>query len=249
MSFFKSLFAKNKEAKSPLDLGLFQVDIHSHLIPGIDDGSRNMDETIAMLAKFESLGYRKVITTPHIISDYYKNTPEIIRSGLDNVRNVASTLGLKIAIDAAAEYYFDETFLSKIENNEEILTFGDKYVLFEFSFMDRPVQEEKLFFELQSRGFVPVVAHFERYLFLKGNIEEAFKWREQGVKIQLNLNSLTDHYGPVVKKQARDLIDSGQIDFVGTDCHRIDHLLLLETNLKDPFLHKLTKLELLNEHL
>lgn len=249
MSFLKSLFTKKQDKLPPIDLAQFKVDIHSHLIPGIDDGSRSMDESIAMLAKFESLGYQKVITTPHIISDYYKNTPEIIRSGLDDVRKTASSLGLKIEIEAAAEYYYDETFLKKIESNEEILTFGENYVLFEFSFMDRPSQVEKLFFALQSKGYIPVVAHFERYLFLKGDISEAFKWREQGVKIQLNLNSLTDHYGPNVKKQAFDLIDSAQVDFVGTDCHRMDHLLMLENNLSNSYMHKLAKLDLINHRL
>lgn len=248
MSLFGSLFSR-KVSLDPIDLGTLQVDIHSHLIPGIDDGARSMDESIAMLAKFESLGYKKVITTPHILQDYYKNTPEIILSGLDQLRNTATKIGLTIQIDAAAEYYYDDSFFSKLTNGEEILTFGDNYVLFEFSFIDRPSGVDKLFFELLSRGYKPVVAHFERYLFLNGDISLAKEWREKGVRIQLNLNSLTDHYGPIVKEQARKLIDSEQIDFVGTDCHRMQHLLLLENNLKDPYLHKILKLNLLNHDL
>ena len=127
--------------------------MHSHLIPGIDDGSKSIDESIAMLAKFESLGYKKVITTPHIMSDYFRNTPEIIMSGLDDVRNEVSKLNLNIEIDAAAEYYFDESLMERLNKKEKLLTFGDNYILFEFSFHSEPNQIDKLIFELLTQGY------------------------------------------------------------------------------------------------
>ena len=249
MSFFSNLFHKKQPDLKDLDLSVFKTDIHSHLIPGIDDGAQNMDESIAMLAKFESLGYKKVVTTPHIMSDYFKNDSNTILNGLSRLNEVKDKLNLKIEVDAAAEYYYDETLLERLNNNEKLLTFGDNYVLFEFSFHTEPPEPEKLFFELLTKGYKPVLAHFERYLFLKGNIDRVFKWREKGVNIQLNLNSLTGHYGPQIKQQARALIDAEQVDFVGTDCHRMDHLLLLEKNLKSPYLHKLAALPLKNQEL
>ncbi len=249
MSFFSNLFHKKQPDLKDLDLSVFKTDIHSHLIPGIDDGAQNMDESIAMLAKFESLGYKKVVTTPHIMSDYFKNDSNTILDGLSRLNEVKDKLNLKIEVDAAAEYYYDETLLERLNNNEKLLTFGDNYVLFEFSFHTEPPEPEKLFFELLTKGYKPVLAHFERYLFLKGNIDRVFKWREKGVNIQLNLNSLTGHYGPQIKQQARALIDAEQVDFVGTDCHRMDHLLLLEKNLKLPYLHKLALFPLKNKEL
>ena len=249
MSFFSILFRKKQPDLKDLDLSVFKTDIHSHLIPGIDDGAQNMDESIAMLAKFESLGYKKVVTTPHIMSDYFKNDSNTILDGLSRLNEVKDKLNLKIEVDAAAEYYYDETLLERLNNNEKLLTFGDNYVLFEFSFHTEPPEPEKLFFELLTKGYKPVLAHFERYLFLKGNIDRVFKWREKGVNIQLNLNSLTGHYGPQIKQQARALIDAEQVDFVGTDCHRMDHLLLLEKNLKLPYLHKLALFPLKNKEL
>ena len=114
MGLFGSIFSKKESQRDPIDLSVFKVDMHSHLIPGIDDGSKSMDETIVMLAKFESLGYKKVITTPHIMSDYYKNTPEIILGKLEEVKKAAKELNLSIEIEAAAEYYFDETLLEKL---------------------------------------------------------------------------------------------------------------------------------------
>ena len=136
-------FFKKKKQLEPIDLGQIAVDMHSHLIPGIDDGSKSMDESIAMLAKFQHLGYRKVITTPHVMFDYYRNTPEIILSGLEQVRETAAKLGLDIEIEAAAEYYFDEYFLELIAK-KELLTFGDNYVLVEFAFQGKPMYENEM---------------------------------------------------------------------------------------------------------
>ena len=239
MGLFSNLF-KKKEVLPPFDLGRFKSDMHSHLIPGIDDGAQDMDQTIAMLAKFESLGYKKVVTTPHIMTDSFPNNPEIILSGLEKVKNEIKKVGIEIEIEAAAEYYFDETLMPKIKN-KELLTFGDNYVLVEFAFHSPPQFLNQLFFELKTHGYRPVIAHFERYLYYLGKIDKAEKWRSEGINTQINLNSLFGQYGPEVQKQAEKLIDEGQFDFVGTDCHRIEHLMILEKNLSSPYLHKIGK--------
>ena len=239
MGLFSNLF-KKKEVLPPFDLGRFKSDMHSHLIPGIDDGAQDMDQTMAMLAKFESLGYKKVVTTPHIMTDSFPNNPEIILSGLEKVKNEIKKVGIEIEIEAAAEYYFDETLMPKIKN-KELLTFGDNYVLVEFAFHSPPQFLDQLFFELKTHGYRPVIAHFERYLYYLGKIDKAEKWRSEGINIQINLNSLFGQYGPEVQKQAEKLIDEGQFDFVGTDCHRIEHLMILEKNLSSPYLHKIGK--------
>ena len=239
MGLFSNLF-KKKEVLPPFDLGRFKSDMHSHLIPGIDDGAQDMDQTIAMLAKFESLGYKKVVTTPHIMTDSFPNNPEIILSGLEKVKNEIKKVGIEIEIEAAAEYYFDETLMPKIKN-KELLTFGDNYVLVEFAFHSPPQFLDQLFFELKTHGYRPVIAHFERYLYYLGKIDKAENWRSEGINIQINLNSLFGQYGPEVQKQAEKLIDEGQFDFVGTDCHRIEHLMILEKNLSSPYLHKIGK--------
>lgn len=232
------LFRKKPEPLAPFDLSRIKVDIHSHLIPGIDDGSQDMDQTIAMLAKFESMGYKKVITTPHVMTDSFPNTPETILGGLEDVRREMKNAGLTIQIEAAAEYYFDETLMPKIRN-KELLTFGDNYALVEFAFHSPPQYVDQLFFEMQTKGYRPVVAHFERYMYYLGKIDQAKEWRQKGINIQVNLNSLTGHYGPDIRKQAEKLIDEGEFDFVGTDCHRIEHLMLLENSLSMPYFHKI----------
>jgi len=245
----KRLFRRQNKQLHPADLSLLQADMHSHLIPGIDDGSKNMDETIAMLAKFESLGYKKVVTTPHIMSDYYKNTPEIILGGLKDVRETASKLGLQIQIEAAAEYYFDDAFIKSLQSKEELLTFGDRFLLFEFSFHEAPGQTEAMIFEMITQKYQPILAHFERYTYYLGSVDKARELRDRGINIQVNINSLTGHYGPEIKKQGERLIDAGLVDFLGSDCHRIEHLMKIENAARLPYIHKALELPLKNKSL
>ena len=247
MGLFGFFSAKPKN-RVALDLSKIKVDMHSHLIPGIDDGAQNMEETIAMLAKFEALGFSKIITTPHIKHPSYPNSSAIILSGLNEVRNQMKELGISLTLEAAAEYYYDESFLEKVKSRD-LLTFGDNYVLFEFSFYHTPTFVDVLFDELIKAGYKPVIAHFERYLYFLGSIEKAVEWRKRGVNIQVNLLSLTGHYGMEIKKQAEMLIDACEFDFVGSDCHRMEHLTLLEASLTLPQLEKLNNYLLKNKFL
>ncbi len=228
MNFITNLFRSS--SKSTFDLSQLGVDMHSHLIPGIDDGSPSMDHTIAMLAKFEQMGFRKVITTPHILNDVHPNTPETILGGLADVRAEIQRLGMSIEIEAAAEYYCDETFLPLIEQNK-ILSFGQNLVLMEFGFLSPSQYEAQALFNLQVAGYVPVIAHYERYPYYFGDFKKVDELRERNILIQVNLNSLTGHYGPGVKKMAEQLIKNKQVDFLGTDCHRMEHLMMIERNL------------------
>jgi tyrosine-protein phosphatase YwqE len=247
MNFLNSLFGPKKR-KIPFDLATLGVDMHSHLIPGIDDGAPTMDHSIAMLNKFAQLGYRKVITTPHILGEVHPNTPEIILDGLAKVRQEIQELQIPIELEAAAEYYCDETFLPKIKA-KRLLSFGHNYVLMEFSMLSPSQYEAQALFELQVAGYTPVLAHFERYPYFHGNFEKVRELRERNIKIQVNLGSLSGHYGSGVQKMAEELIKKGLVDFLGSDCHRMEHLLLLENHLDLPIFNDIEKLQLLNQQL
>lgn len=244
MGFIKKLFTKSKPL-SPIDFSMFQADMHSHILPGIDDGSKEMDETIAMILKLKELGYKRLVFTPHVMMHYYPNEPELIFEKLNAVRAECKNLGIEMELDAAAEYYYDETFYEKVKE-KNILTFGNNYVLFEFPFTTKPLLIENLFFDLKNNNYKPVLAHFERYLYFHDTPQIAEEYRNRGVLIQLNLLSLTGHYGPHILKQAKYLVDHQLVDFVGTDCHRIEHLMILERNASNPYFHKLKDLNLLN---
>lgn len=236
----------NRPKKEAADLGgSLQVDIHSHLLPGIDDGAPTMDHTIGMLRKFEELGYKKLIFTPHVMSGVYDNSSNLILSKLEEVQKVSKDLGLNLILEASAEYYFDETFFDRIRNRD-LLPFHGNHILFEFSFRNQPSQVEDVVFQLKSAGYQPVLAHFERYLYYHPSVEMAESLRERSCMIQVNLNSFTGHYGPEIKKQAIRLLEAGVIDLLGTDCHRIQHLELLERSLKDPIFHRLLKEKIVN---
>lgn len=238
-------FLKSKPQLQPVDLSLLKTDLHSHLLPGIDDGAKTMDHALGMLVKFEELGYRKVITTPHIMQGAYDNTAVIILEKLTELRQAATEVGLKIEIEASAEYYFDETLFERIKA-KDLLPFHTNCILFECSFRNEPSQLEELIFALQASGYQPVIAHFERYVYYHGSLTMAQRMRELGVWIQLNVNSLTGHYGPEVKKQGEALIEAGLVDIAGSDCHRIEHLRLLEGHLTLPSLYQLLQLPLKN---
>lgn len=235
----------SKKPSFPINLSVLQVDIHSHLLPGIDDGAPTLDHSIGMLRRFEELGYKKLIITPHIMSGVYDNTSAVILEKLEEVKVAAKQAGIPLQLEASAEYYLDETLLERVRTND-LLPFHGNHILFECSFRSESQHVDTLIFQLLSKGYQPVIAHFERYVYYHNRIKEAQRLRDNGVYIQLNINSLTGHYGPAVKKQAVLLVKNKLVDIVGSDCHRIEHLNLLEKHLSDQEMHDLMELELKN---
>lgn len=223
MSFFSRVFGQSAKSSVAVDLSLLKCDMHSHFIPGIDDGAKTMEESIAMLREFSALGYKKVITTPHIMSDAYRNTPEIILGGLAQVRVALKTANVPIEIDAAAEYYLDFDFERKVEE-KKILTFGNNYVLFELSFVNTPDNLHGVIFKMLTNGYKPILAHPERYNFWHQDFKKYEELVEKGVLLQLNLNSLSGHYGPATQKIAERMIEANMISFLGSDCHHMGHI-------------------------
>jgi protein-tyrosine phosphatase len=250
MSFLKNIFRRKEDISYPpiSDFSSFAVDMHSHLIPGIDDGSKTMDESIALIKKYIDLGYKKLITTPHIMSDSYRNTPDIIMGGLDKLRAAVKAEGLTIDLDAAAEYYFDEDF-TKFIKEKRLLPISGKYVLFEVSYINSPDNISQVIFDIQIAGFIPVLAHPERYPFWYHKFEEYHKFKEAGVLLQLNTNSLTGYYGPEAKKLGERLVNERMIDFIGSDMHGERHMLALERSLNEKHLWKLAAQGLKNSSL
>jgi len=213
-------FSKKEEVLFPLDFSVLKTDIHSHFIPGIDDGSSNMQTTVELISKMKELGYTKVITTPHVMSDMYKNSSEEILAGLSDVRAALREQNINIKVDASAEYYIDFEFQEKIEKTK-FLTFGDSYILIELPFSQAPNLLSETIFRLQLEGYQVVLAHPERYgYYTKQNYNEL---TDRGVLFQINLLSLIGYYSNSIKKRAEHLISNKQVSFVGTDCHNMTH--------------------------
>ncbi|WP_254846428.1 tyrosine-protein phosphatase [Hymenobacter sp. CRA2] len=224
--------------------------MHSHLLPGLDDGAETVEQSVELLRKLQSFGYRKLIMTPHIMGDFYRNTPAGIRGALAQVQAAATAAGIEVELACAAEYYLDEALVRRLETGEELLSFGEKrYVLFETSYINEPFNLQEVVFGLQSAGYQPVLAHPERYTYLYGRFPDLEKIKANGALLQLNLNSLVGYYSSGAKRVAEKLIDSGMVDFVGTDTHNLKHTAALERVLQSDYLTKLLRLPLRNTEL
>jgi tyrosine-protein phosphatase YwqE len=162
-----SIFKKRTAAKN--DFSGLHTDMHSHLLPGIDDGATDAGNSIALIKGLEDLGYGKFIATPHIFWDMYKNDPTTINAAHQSLKSEMQANGINSPIYAAAEYYMDEHFDSLLENKVPLLPIKDNMVLVEFSFVSAPVNVKDQLFQLQINGYQPILAHPERYLYLGGN--------------------------------------------------------------------------------
>jgi len=209
--------------KDPIPLPKLLVDIHSHLIPGIDDGAKNMGESLAFLRVLESLGYKKLITTPHIMVDAYDNSTQSIQNGLRVLSNKAKEAGIKLEIEAAAEYYLDEGFLEHLHSGN-ILTISGEYILFETSYIAKPLQFDAIVSEIFSAGYKPLLAHPERYRYINHLETEYRALKDKGIFFQVNINSFGGHYGKEAKIKADFLNKNGMIDFLGSDTHHMKQL-------------------------
>ena len=225
MSFLKNIFGKkkHKELREPIDLGILHTDIHSHLIPGIDDGSKTMEESILLIREMHNLGYKKLITTPHIMNDYYKNTPIIINEGLKKLKEAITKENIDIEIEAAAEYMLDDGFEDKLKAGN-LLTFGNNYILVEMSYMTEFPNLSSILFELQTEGYKVVLAHPERYNYWHHTFEKYQELRDRDVYLQMNINSLTGWYSPESRKTAKKLLENNMIQFLGSDLHNEQYL-------------------------
>lgn len=218
-----------KKKQIPLDQFFPEgfVDIHSHLLPGIDDGAKNMDETIALLQKMSSYGIKHFITTPHILGNVYPNTPKIIQQQLQLVQDEFLKRNLTdFSIQAAAEYMIDERFMDILEK-DPLLTLKDNFVLVEMSYYSPPLQLYDALFQMQLKGYKPILAHPERYFSYHHDFRSYYKLKTAGCLFQLNLLSLTEHYGKYVQNIAKKLLRENLYDFVGSDTHHVNHLELL----------------------
>lgn len=237
-----------KRKTAALESGL-TTDVHSHLLPGLDDGVKSFEEAEEVIREFQKLGYRKLITTPHVRQDHFRNTPEIIQSKLDELNQYLASRNMHITIEAAAEYYLDEKLVEWLENDSPLLTFGNKYLLFETNFLSEPLNLKEFIFLAFTKGYKPVLAHPERYLYLQNNLEKIQDLADRGVLFQVNIGSLAGFYSKPIQSLAGKLIDLGYIHLLGSDCHHLQHVLLIDKVRQSRYFKKALTLSLLNNSL
>lgn len=217
-SFFSS------KSKPAVDLSAIHTDMHSHLLPGIDDGSPDVETSLELMKGLQDLGLKKFITTPHILWDLYRNDDASIGDALSVLETEAEHKRFPMAISAAAEYMMDDHFAGLLRNKHPLRSFAGNHVLVEFSFVSQPFEWKEMLFDLQIQGYQPVLAHPERYSYLGSHVAPFQEIADMGVLLQVNLNSLTGYYGKPAFALAQGLIKNKMVSLVGTDLHHTRHL-------------------------
>lgn len=212
----------------------YHIDIHSHLLPGIDDGAKTFGDTLRLTQALQDIGISEFITTPHIIQHVWDNTHEQI---LDKKTTTVLELeknNITVPFKAAAEYLMDDQFVQLFQSNN-LLTLKENYVLVEMSYINPPIQLYSILFDLQVAGYIPVLAHPERYLFYHNNFNEYHKLKRAGCLFQLNLLSVVGYYGTAITKIAEQLLQKDMYTYVGSDVHHDNHINAFKqkVNLKD----------------
>ena len=224
-----SIFRKTPHYQ--IDFSGLHCDMHSHLIPGIDDGAPDMETSLELIKGLSDLGYKKIITTPHIMWDIYKNTHEIIQAGCASVVDQLKEKKIPVTFSAAAEYFMDDYFNEFLKGDKPLLTLSGNFVLVEFSFVSHPVEIKEILFTLQIKGYQPVIAHPERYLYFGGVNKNWYDdMKDAGCLFQLNILSLSGSYGKAPQQLANYLIGKKYIDLIGTDLHNERHLEMLRSS-------------------
>jgi tyrosine-protein phosphatase YwqE len=233
MSFLSFVLNNNQNS-------LVYTDIHSHLIPSIDDGAKDLERSIELILSLKEMNYKKLITTPHV-SDMFPNSSRQICDGFEILKAELLKREIDIEIEVAAEYYADEHF-KELLKERDILTFGkEKYLLFELSYFTLPHDLESLIYDIKLAGYTPVLAHPERYVYFHDSLEEYKKLKEMGVLFQINLTSMSNYYSLAITKMVKELIMQGFVDFIGTDVHHRGHTKALQKALSSSLYSKIFK--------
>lgn len=214
-----SFFKKKSRLKDLIPQGF--VDIHSHILYGLDDGAKSLEDTKRLIDDLQSLGFDKFIATPHTTPLVWDNTKEGISNQYQKILSELNFDNTKLRV--ASEYLMDESFLHRL-SSEKLLTLKDNYVLVEMSYINPPIQLFEIIMELNSQGYQPILAHPERYNFYKNEYSSFKRLKQAGCLFQLNLLSTTGYYGSGIVAVAEYLLKEKMYDFVGSDVHHSRHI-------------------------
>ena len=223
-------FFHRRTKHNETDLHRLGADMHSHLIPGIDDGAPDMDTAVLMIKSMMKLGYHKLITTPHIQGEMYRNTPAVIKAGCQRVIERLAADKIQVDFSAAAEYFVDEHFEEILKSDEPLLTIHGNLVLIEFSFIREPQELKETLFKLQIKGYQPIIAHPERYLYFGAHKSWYDDMKGIECLFQLNILSLCGYYGKGQEELAQYLIRKKYVNLIGTDLHNIRHAQIIKAS-------------------
>lgn len=222
----------NQPSPARVEFSELGWDLHSHMVPGVDDGAADLEAALAMVKGMAKLGYHGLVITPHIMADLYPNTPETLRPAFARLVQAVEEQNIPMKLHLAAEYHLDHEFMAAMEHGE-LLTIPwaqggvrKKLILVEFGFHQPPEKAmvEEALFTLQTRGLTPLLAHCERYPYLHADDGLLALWAERGGWLSVNAASLGGAYGPETKAMAERAMDRGWVSFVCSDAHGERHV-------------------------
>ena len=200
------------------------IDIHTHILPGIDDGSKSFEQSLMMAKEAQEAGFTDIITTSHYMTNIYEANTNVRIDLIEKYRELLASNNINIKIYNGAEIYFSDDFPELI-NNGVIPTLADSnYVLFELPLQSKITYVDSTIFKLKHMGYIPIIAHPERYVVVQNDIKLAFDWVESGALLQLNYGSALGFYGRNAKKTFYKLLKNDLITFLGSDNHRTEQI-------------------------
>ena len=223
------MFSFLRKSKNPEQL-FWHTDMHCHVVPGVDDGSPDVETSLELLERMASWGLTRIIATPHMTQDTFENTPDILDPALHELQMAAQKTLPSLDISRSCEHRVDDFFISQLEKGL-ILPFPGNYILVENSFAQEPWNIESILFDLKIKGYKPIMAHPERFLYYHRNRERYRHLHDAGNLFQINILSLAGHYGSSTKKVAEWMLSEGMVDFIGTDLHKHSHADAIEAYL------------------
>jgi len=239
-----NFFHKTKETRQLF----FHTDIHCHVVPGVDDGSPDVETSVELIERMASWGYTRIIATPHMTQDTFENTPDILDPALEKLQDALARRLPDFELTRSAEHRIDDFFFSQLEKGL-ILPFPGNYILVENSFIQEPWNLDQTLFDLKIKGYKPIMAHPERFRYYQDNRQRYKQLHDAGNLFQINLLSLSGYYGKATKQQAEWLINQGMVDFIGSDLHHHRHADSIEEYLASKDYRKLINsgLNILND--
>lgn len=216
------------------------TDIHSHLLPGLDDGAKTFKDTQSMIEQLKTIGFAKCIVTPHTLPEVWENTTDRIQTTFNETRKELKEPYNDVLFRAASEYMINDIFLDRLSSHP-LLTLKDNYVLIEMSYLNPPYALYEIIFEIKHKGYIPILAHPERYIFYHNNTKEYENLKNNDVLFQVNLLSTVGYYGKHVADIADLLLKKDYIDYVGSDIHQERHVKAFENKLIIKSEEKLSK--------
>ena len=195
------------------------IDLHCHILPGIDDGSKNMEMSLRMAQMYIENGYERVVSTSHYFGEGKGSKYEDLIHAKAELEDRLDREGMDLKIYLGNELYLSPDILDNLQSGRALALGDSRYVLIEMPANEVPEYAEDILYEIQLKGYIPIIAHPERNAAIVRNPNILYSLVEKGSMAQLNLHSLTGMYGKDVMNTAILLLKNNLVNFVATDSH------------------------------